>query len=460
MTQPGFSKTFVTSGDLRLQLAMKPPDSAEFARFQTLAKYDDLVTSTDEGSGRDILGYSPAAVSNRETFKTQVLLNAENFQKEAGSPHGFRNPMQYEDGVCVVVGSAINLNTDEVQELRKLGVVVVALGNALHAGVEPDIWIGHQDVLGYVSRGIEDQSVLALLPLIHMRQRMWDHAMKRESRKMPAETVNTFGYTSDSRTAAEFLEDPRRPSDFGYPSTLSVAISLLAMMGFRDIILNGVRLGGDVDDFFAFDEIPHREVFDTKTERYSKLRAGFQDMYKELTKYSIRVSVCGPATGLPVPHFDIEYLRTALAGIMTLYARITDDTQVALPVSANRKQISKRVKHKEALVTPIKILENADDLIKHLPQFFDKPDILSRLKEARDASAEADCPSCTMNRLAAPLFRVFEEAVLTHYDDVQEAWKAILPDHYILRPRRRTTKEYVFRVDHSEEEKTYNEVSR
>ena len=368
--------------------------------------------------------------------------------------------MQYEDGVCVVVGSAINLNIDEVQELRKLGVVVVALGNALHTGVEPDIWIGHQDVLGYVSRGIEDQSVLALLPLIHMRQRMWDHAMKRESRKMPAETVNTFGYTSDSRTAAEFLEDPRRPSDFGYPSTLSVAISLLAMMGFRDIILNGVRLGGDVDDFFAFDEIPHREVFDTKTERYSKLRAGFQDLYKELTKYSIRVSVCGADTGLPVPHFDIEYLRTALAGIMTLYTLITDDTQIVLPVSAARKHISTRVKHKESLLTPVKILEKADDLIKHLPQFFDNPDILSRLKEARDASAEADCPSCTMNRLAAPLFRVFEEAVLTHYDDVQEAWKTIFPDHYILRPRRRTTKEYVFRDDYSEEEKTYNEVSR
>ena len=86
MTQPGFSKTFVTSGDLRVHLAMKPPDSAEFARFQTLAKYDDLVTATEEGGGRDILGYNPTAVANRETFKTQVLLNAENFQKEPGSP--------------------------------------------------------------------------------------------------------------------------------------------------------------------------------------------------------------------------------------------------------------------------------------------------------------------------------------------------------------------------------------
>jgi len=460
MTQPGFSKPFVTSGDLRLHLAMKPPDSAEFERFQTLVKYDDLFTSTDEGGGRDILGYNPTALANRETFKTQVLLNAERFQKETGSPHGLHNPMQYENGVCVVVGSAINLNIEEVQELRKLGVVVVALGNSVHAGVEPDIWIGHQDVLGYVSRGIEDQSVLALLPLVHMRQRMWEHATKRESRKVPAETVNTFGYTSDSRTATEFLEDPRRPSDFGYSSTLPVALSMLTMMGFRDIILNGVRLDGDIDDFFAFDEIPHREVFETKTERYSKLRDGFKALYKELTNYSIRVSVCGADTGLPVPHFDIEYLRTALSGIMTVYHRITDDTQVGLPVSVARKQISTRVKHKEALVTPIRILENADDLIKHLPQFFDKPDILQLLQDARAASAEADCPSCTLNRLAAPLFRVFEEAVLTHYDDVQEAWEAVLPDYYILRPRRKTTKEYVFRADHAEEDQTYNEVSR
>jgi hypothetical protein len=190
------------------------------------------------------------------------------------------------------------------------------------------------------------------------------------------------------------------------------------------------------------------------------LRDGFKALYKELTNYSIRVSVCGADTGLPVPHFDIEYLRTALSGIMTVYHRITDDTQVGLPVSVARKQISTRVKHKEALVTPIRILENADDLIKHLPQFFDKPDILQLLQDARAASAEADCPSCTLNRLAAPLFRVFEEAVLTHYDDVQEAWEAVLPDYYILRPRRKTTKEYVFRADHAEEDQTYNEVSR
>jgi hypothetical protein len=460
MTQPGFSKAFVTSGDLRLHLAMQPPDSEEFKRLQPLVTYDDLITSSDEVGGRDILGYSPSALANRETFKTTVLLNSEPFPKETGSFRGLRNPMQYEDGVCVVVGSAINMNISEVQELRKLGVVIVALGNSVHAGVDPDIWIGHQDILGYVSRGIEDPSVLALLPLEYMQQKMWEHGAKKESHKTPAETVNTFGYTADSRTVTEFLEDPRRPSDFGYSSTLPVAISLLTMMGFRDIILNGVRLGGDVDDFFSFDEIPHREVFDTKTERYSKLRAGFKDLYKDLTAYSIRVSVCGEDTGLPLPHFDIEYLRTALAGIMTLYPRITEDTRVALPTSAARKQISSRVKHKEALVTPRKVLENADGLIEHLPQFFDKPDIRQRLQEARVATAGADCPSCTMNRLAAPLFRVFEEAVLTHYDDVQAAWKTVLPDHYILRPRRRTTKEYVFREDHAEEEQTYNEVSR
>lgn len=456
-TQFGFSKEFVQSGDLRLYLAMAEPGTERRQLFDKYVHYDDLITSSE--SGRTILGYNQAAISRRTEFCNRAYDTHSGFKS---GERTYRFGAMYDGGTCVLVGSSPTQDLAAVEKLRSSGAVIVALGNAIHGDLVPDIWIGHHDTIGYNPAAIESEAIQAFIPEEFKDSPMFDFVAKKQIKKTPDSHVNVLGYTVLDTKVQEFLDNPVHLSTFGHNTTFTVALSLVSLLGFRDIILHGIQMGTDIDNFYAFSEIPHKETVDRKFETYTALRKDFTSIYTKLTEHDIRISSCGDIPGLEIPSYTEKYIYDALSRVMSLSRRLSSShrTRVTVPAARTREYLQLLERHRQAQVTPLLVLDNMEDLVQHMPAAFGTTEAQVEIAKVRQAIASAKCKGCVRSKYAAPLYKIFESHVLQDPRAAQQGWKAALPEHYILKvsgvPHRRG--ELIFRGDKAEEQVTYNNL--
>jgi hypothetical protein len=249
MAQYGLTKELIESGDLRMMMALEPDGTENKQMFEWSRTLDDLI-QVREGK-RPTLTYDTAALSRYEALQSKFL-NARAFVRNGVVTPG---PLgAYRHGTCILAGSAASLDAEFLDKVREMGFPVIGLGNVCCTYKKLDFWIGKQDVLSYVPVAIDNQAVTAFVRDIYMKDGLWDSVSLRQSKITAESSVNTYGYELESRPMAEWLAaDDCRLSDFGIDSTFMVGLSLAIALGFQNILLTGIKLGGTLDEFFCFD---------------------------------------------------------------------------------------------------------------------------------------------------------------------------------------------------------------
>jgi len=364
----------------------------------------------------------------------------------------------------VIAGTGPSLNVEAVAKLQAHGVVVIALGNAAYALQQSgstrhaDIWVGAQDVLSYLTQGLEAHNTLAVVQVAYAESNLWDQKNRKVSGKTVADMVNVAHYSASSVPISEFFENPQI-TDLGCPSSFTTALTMAVAMGFQNIFLTGINLGGPLHNYYTFQEIPHQEVLERKTPVYDQIKARFPEWNKELLKRCIRVGSLG-ASVLNIPEYPIEYLSEHLGFVQGLSRSGSTAANAKLSMSAARNrrhdQVAARLKRAE-LSAPI-LSHQLDELMVEVPAVFNTEITMQASEKLKEALASGvECKDCTRRSIAEPVMEMFTAAVRAQVVDpaLHPAWTKLFPDHFIVN----VGGNLFFRADKAEDEQEYRTLT-
>lgn len=425
-----FSKEVLQSGDFRTFLAMAPPDTENQKLFQRLIKLDDLITITD--GQPPVLSYNGQALAQRDIFR-RFMAEQPGVQTVDGMQKLFG---MYRGGICVIIGSGPSMNPAVVKELQATGIATMTLGHAATLVKDATFWVGAQDVLTYGLIPFERQTTTAFVRQEQYREPLWDAQQNRQLQRTPRDYPNTFG--------APPLNYPTGPQ----PTSLGLGIQLAVHLGFQDVLLYGVDLGGPVDKYYAFAEIPHADTLRRKTEAYARFQHHFPVMYQRLAQGCIRLGAVDSCP-LPLPVYPLPYIRQVLHNVMAMSNRVVGaPVKVSTPGEQKRKYLQAQEQHRAAVVMATAIIDRISQFRDAAPDIFGTEEIAA----AEAAIKSASCSGCAKNRHARPAYEAFEKAVLAKDPRVLKAWAQYIPDQYVIRPGLLTGNQnqvLVFREDHA-----------
>jgi len=451
MPQYGLTKEAIESGDLRIMLAVTPNGTDDNRLFERVRKMDDLL-GIREGKRPTI------------TYNMDALGRYNNLQKTLRTLHPFKVDGQavqgpcglFSRGTCVIAGTAPTLDKEFIKVARGYGLPIIGLGNISYTDVEMDFWLGRQDILNYLPKPMESQRIQAFVNEDSYGNGLWDPMTKKQAKLTPATCANTLSYSVSHTPFDEWLKDPRGVTDAGHDSSFTTALSLAVLMGCHNIILTGVVLGGQVDDFFVYDEVPHADSIKRKESVYDDIRSGSMRIYNALASYGIRTVSTG-IINARIPRLPTDYLNRALHGVLALTKRIDPKrVKVTLPADSKRSYLKAARDIQQHMVTPTVILDKASAFIEKVPARFGSGEVKHAMDEYEKAKRQpGGCTGCMKGKVGRPLYTAFEQGVKDNDPVLLQAWAEILPDHYVLKTQLMqgtVMSEMVFREDRKDEE--------
>jgi hypothetical protein len=457
MAQYGLTKELIESGDLRMMMALEPEGTENKNMFEWARTLDDLIQV--KPGKRPALSYDTAALQRYDALQPRFLTSSILIRNGVATsgPLG-----AYRRGTCVLAGSAADLNIGFLDKVRELGFPIIGLGNVCCTYKKLDFWIGNRDVLSYTPYAIDSQVITAFVRDSYLKDGLWDSVSLKQSGITADRSVNTYGYTLESRPITDWLAaDNCRLCDFEVDSTFTVGLSLAIALGFQNILLTGIKFGGSLEEFFCFDEVPYRDSVQRKAAPYTRLRTQFATIYRACAHYGIRIGAVED-TPLPIPRFTIDYLDKVLGNIVMLSRRSAPvKTRITLPPERKRRYLELVKQHQSAMVTPGVLLDTVDAWVKAVPERFGTPAVTKALVDIQDAAKRGGCTGCAKNKLGQPIYAAFEAGVKAEDPVLMKAWKELLPNHYILKLgllKGTVVSDMIFRDDHVEEKALWEEV--
>lgn len=423
-----FNQELLYSGDLRTFLAMSQPGSDRFKLFEALSKKDGLIRI---GTGQPaVIGYDMEAVKRQDAWH-QICASSSFLQDRFGKPLFIGG--LYARGTCVLVGSGPSLDKEFIKSAAERGAVIITTGNACYLYPEAQIWIGAGDILGYLPIPFERNSTLAVVPKKYLDENLWDATSRRQANRKLREIVATAYYDVDTRSPEEILQKPG-VSNFGVESTFTAALSLAVSLGFSNIILAGMDMGGTLEKYFAFDEIPHQDTFQRKTAVYTQIRTLFPQWNKALLNYALRV-VAVDRSPFDIPVFPKDYMLDVLGTIMGLSRRlpVTKELRLSTPAEKKRMAIKTTARHSQAILSPMMVLDHLKELAAKAPDIFATPEMMKVQKDLQEQLAKGGCSGCTKNRIGRPVYEAFVKEVFSNSGKLDAVWSELFPQHYVLR---------------------------
>jgi hypothetical protein len=424
-----FDSSFVNSGDLRTFLALNPKTVAV---FRPTAGTDDLI-HIDRTQEPHKLSYSQVAVQARSEF-TDVLENTAPpiLINRVGKVVSMNNA--HKDGTCILIGSGPSLDVDFVKTLQDQGICVIALGNASYTYRAADYWIGKQSMQQYAPNAFLESRTKAIVPLQYKEESLWDFRNKKPTNHFLKNCPGVFFYKHDRYADSHMEQFFRSPSinDFGINSSIGLGISLAVCLGFSNIIFNGIDMGGEISDYYIFEEMPHKETYDRKTTEYSKFLTVFEDLHRELTERAIRIYSAGSSV-FDIPELEKGYLERSTAKIAYLHMPpLTSPRGLTVPISMKNSYSDIFSKHRSKRVEESDFRDIKDRLLTDTEGLFDVPEVHDAYDRLEAKLGQNGCSSCAVRSLLSPVYKMF---IAYHKKDpvnFSPIWHKVFPDKYTL----------------------------
>jgi hypothetical protein len=421
MVKYGFSREFLKSGDLRVNLALihNAPGKAE--AFANSLQYDDLIMTT--GPSKNVLAYNDEAVAKQTAYH-----NAHDSKNGALASLN----LLHRGSTCMVVGCGPSLRKDKIKDLQDKGVIIITLGNACVEYQEADIWIGSRDTPHYQNHGLENPRTMAFYPVDYaVSSRLWDMEKQDFSAYYVRSMPNKVNYRlSGTSSVSEYFAKPD-VSNLGCPNTITTAMTIIGALGFTNIILNGIDLGGTLDEFYSFPEIPHKNTYERKLEEYADVQSVLEELFKGWFERAVRVYATEPGP-FQIPILPEEYIVECITN-MKLSRRSSFTKGIGMDVEPKVQQVKKMARDRNAALTGEVLADKFQDLIDLAPHHFNTVDMQEVHKKLKEEMAKPQgCVGCAKKKIIAPLYQKFANLVSQKDPDIQEIWKTTFPDNYTL----------------------------
>lgn len=419
------SQPFINSGDLRVALAMSKPGSPQHLLFDELQKANSLIVM---GADNRTLLYDDLAIRKQAVF----LHKLQEAQGLLYNRFGQRVSLQglHHKGTCVIVGAGAGVELDAVKHAHEAGCVVITLGNACWLYKQSDIWIGNSPVTSYYARGLECPKTMAIVPKAHQGSQLWDHS-RREFVGAKVDDMPNVLYYKDTGVGLKEFFGSVAVSSFGVPSTFTISLSIAAALGFTNILLTGIDLGGSLDSFYGFTEIPHKRTFDEKQERYGEVSALLPDLVGAFTSHAVRLYGIG-SVALDVPCFPAEEVKGLFHTLMPRTAQTSTLRGISVPHD-NKVQMRETLQtHRNAAIMINHIGDNARAVAEAVPSVYTKKEHKATLLELETALGKAACAPCVRNKLSRPLYEAFIKAVREDNEEALKCWETLFSDQYVV----------------------------
>jgi hypothetical protein len=410
-------------------LAMSPDEQMQ-KLFDQERKRDNLIQLFD--ADQNILGYNSVAKEAGAAFlkklpEVPLMFNA------AGKVVHMAG--MWAEHTCVIAGSGASQDAAFVDTLRKNNAIVIAVGNAL-PDIAPHLWVGSHEPSSYSMRAYQAPGWISVSPAKHSDKNLWHPVKKEFVETSPSTCPSNLFYNSGKHKV--FFDKPHI-TDFETGSSLMAALSTAVCLGFTNIVLSGVDLGGSVDNYFYFEEVPHKAVVKRKNKAYARVREEFKTFNAGLLERAIRV-VSTTDIDLGIPVIPADFLKTFMGSASKVQNAISPG--VSAPPEEKKKQAEKTKDRRKALLTALHLWDSLDQLAEELP-VFTGPTAEKVRKKLTAALAKGGCSGCAKRRLTNPLMRLFVEEYQKDADKLEDVWLRLFPDHYVMK----VGKELVTRSD-------------
>jgi hypothetical protein len=343
---------------------------------------------------------------------------------------------QYSGGTCVIVGSGPSVEPQAAATLQQHGASVITLGNACHIYQDSDIWIGRRELSHYHPRAMESTRTLSLLPIDSMQDQLWNHPSKSYMNLYAHKLPNQLFYKRTDQIITNYFQNPGVTSfddlgDTTRHTTFLYGLSIAMQLGFRNILITGVDLGGTLDNYFAFPEIPHKDIHAQKTRAYEYVKQLFPVLRPIVQKNGVRLLGIGKVGVPSLPNLPVDMVQTIANHISPYAAQVKTLEGVTVPHTMKTLVIALREKyHKAALY--------AKDLAAHqepflaLPRFNTQALKKTYLEYQEKLGDDKTCKPCIASRFGDPLFKAVVAAVKEGDEDTIRVWTETFPEKYTL----------------------------
>jgi hypothetical protein len=420
------SQQFILSRDLRISLALSRPGTPQQLLFDNLLSANNLMSVG--GDSKQLL-YNDLALMKQKAFLDRVH-ESEGLVFNRKSR---RIDLQgtYHRGTCVVVGSGAGVELEAVKQAQDAGCAVVTLGNACFLYEHADIWVGNSPVTAYYARGLESPRTTAFVPLSRMHDNLWDHTKKEFVQTQVSDMPNVIYYRGEpDKGIKDYLQKPR-VMDLGIDSSFTIAMTLLPALGFTDILLTGIDLGGTLDSFFGFTEIPHQDAYREKRMKFERISQLSEELIQEYTDHAIRLYGIG-SVALDVPCFPPDMIPSLFLGLMPRTSQTTDLRGITVPHATKTKVRDLLNTHKNASLTVAHVGDKLKEIIEAAPHTFGDKEFKGILVELQEALKGASCAPCTRNKITRPAFTRFIKEIAADNKEALDCWETVFPDQYVV----------------------------
>jgi hypothetical protein len=436
----GYDKAFMSSKDPRLPLASAPQKLGLRELFNETADFDTLITRDGSGA-HTILAYNQDSLDKRAQLYERILQAECPFTTADDRPVDLR--LSHKRGACVLVGSGKNLNVEAVEAARKEGAYIICMGNAVACYREPHMWIGSKPPNMYTPHPFQTPGILALSPYRYRAERMWNIKRKSFMSETIAQNPGNIFFKAQHGTLWDFFgAGTATVSNLRHNTTLTLSMSIAALMGFDIIYMTGVDCGGDPKEYFCFEETISAMQLNHKEKVYGKLTTDFHGIYQYFTDYGIRIGSLGP-TSLYMPEYPPELVPLIMRQVGSQFKH--SPTMIGISTPAAHKVATQAAKDRVrmALYLPATFADHIEDYAAAFPETMDTPEIADGRKQLKLALDKGGCSGCAKNRYMAKPFKAFTDSVGAGHEGLMKMWEEKAPDKYIIR----TGNTYIYRTD-------------
>jgi len=421
-TRYGLRPSFVRSGDMRLILASALEGTSKRALFEETRKFDDLILQ-ETGTQRDTLRYNDEAVEQGSLFRKRV---------EALAPIGI--PPIYSEGMCVLAGAGPSLSPARLEEVHKLGIPIIAIGNAIAAVPYADYWIGARDVLSYHPAAFTSQHTVSFVLEQFYDKPLYDFRRNKQLIKSAKDLPANLSTKAFSGTVDTFVSDPRELSFMRVRTSTTLGLSLAAVLGFNNIVMSGVDLSTELSDFYFSGDIPKKEEADRKRKTYASLHQVFPNIFKKFSEIGIRISAIDRSP-FEIPVYPSNYLMEHCRHQISFAKDLSLSDILKTSAADVRREHSLQENTKNAVVRPKDLVALVPKFREEAPALF-PADVLQKIADdLANAAKTSGCSSCKKSAIVQPLYALFEKAALESPQQLAPVWSKYLPHKNVVQLR-------------------------
>lgn len=434
--QYGMMTPFIASGDLRIHLATEPNDkSPERKHFETVRQSDAFIIEPSPNK----LDYDPRFKPNRKKSLFESISNPGNIWALACRPESedyvaFQRSLAgiHANSTVVLCGIGPSYDSQFTAVAKQSGATVISLGSNVWVNPAADYWIGRKSPVEYPTTILRRQTIVKFTHLDNM-----DHQYFNETK------ANLVGNHMKDVPATLFYKDvdtsipmtPAEMSTFGHESTLTLALSLAALLGFYNVVLNGVDLGPTfIDPVWTSSEfriMPRDQKH--KEEHYPKLIKDFPRIAKYMNNRGIRLYSVGSVNTLPsVSLLDPTFAAMSIKKVNE--RNVPPEVPTGPRLSPDeRKEFRELMEslNKDKMNTST-VLDKLDKLMEMYPEKFDNDKMREVWVEYQEAVKNASCTGCAKGKIGGPVFDIFKRAVIQKDEKIMGIWEELFPDKYCL----------------------------